>query len=79
MSLLDIVLLVAMIGCIASLYFYFKEKRMLYEFVRTSRRHHNNRKREVPMRRRSSIYLTSSIVFFCISLPLLIQKIIEVY
>jgi hypothetical protein len=77
MALLDFVLLAAMIGCVASLYFYFKEKRILYEFVRTSRRHNHNRDREIPMRRKSSIYLISSVVFFCIGLPLLIQKLIE--
>ena len=79
MALLDFILLFALVGCLASLYFYFKEKRILYEFVRTSRRHTNNREREILMRRRSFIYLVSSAVFFFISLPLLIQKIIEFY
>jgi hypothetical protein len=64
---------------VAGFYYYSREKRMLREFIQQSRRHHFHKELDVVMQKKANRYLLVSILSAFVSLPLLIQKFIELY
>ena len=77
MSLFDITLVLSLATSLAGFYFYFKEKKMLQEFMQQSRRHDFHKELDVVMQKKANRYLILSIAFSFISLPLVIQKILS--
>lgn len=77
MSLFDITLVLSLPTSLAGFYFYFKEKKMLHEFMQQSRRHDFHKELDVVMQKKANRYLLLSIAFSFISLPLVIQKILS--
>jgi len=77
MVLLNSILFILTGALIASTYFYYKEKRLLKEFIRHSRRHRYHRDIEALRRQKASRYLTFSIILFCVAMPLLIENFIK--
>lgn len=77
MSLFDITLILSVATSLAGFYFYFKEKKMLQEFMQQSRRHDFHKELDVVMQKKANRYLILSIAFSFISLPLVIQKILS--
>jgi hypothetical protein len=75
----DVFLIVSTVTSVASFYFYSKEKRVLREFIQQSRRHHFHKELDVVMQKKANRYLLVSILSAFVSLPLLIQKFIELY
>jgi uncharacterized membrane protein YdjX (TVP38/TMEM64 family) len=79
MVLLNSILFVLTGALIASTYYYYREKRLLKEFIRQSRRHRYHQDIDAVRRQRASRYLTFSIILFCIAVPLLIENFIEAF
>ena len=77
MSLFDITLVLSLATSLAGFYFYYKEKKMLQEFMQQSRRHDFHKELDVVMQKKANRYLILSIAFSFISLPLVIQKILS--
>ena len=77
MVLMNSILVVLIAALIASTYHYFREKRLLSEFIRSSRRHRSHQEMDLVRRQKANRYLSLSIVLLCISVPLLIENFIE--
>jgi hypothetical protein len=67
-------LIISAIVFFVSFYYYFKEKRLLNEFIRHSRRHRYNQDLEIPIRQKLIRYLRLSLIFFCTIIVLLIES-----
>jgi len=70
-------LFVLITAFIASTYHYRREKRLLREFIRSSRRHRSHQEMDLVRRQKANRYLSLSIVLVCITVPLLIENFIE--
>lgn len=77
MVLLNSVLFVLTAAFIASTYHYYKEKRLLREFIRSSRRHRHHQDMDGARRQKVNRYMTLSVILFIIALPLLVENLIE--
>gem|GEM_PF-2610617 len=62
---------------IASTYHFYKEKRLLREFIRSSRRHRYHQEMDGARRQKANRYMTLSVILFIIALPLLVENLIE--
>ncbi|MGZ3950850.1 MAG: hypothetical protein ACXVBZ_05615 [Flavisolibacter sp.] len=79
MVFLNSILFILLAALIASTYNYYKEKRLLKEFIRHSRRHRYHQDMDVVRRQKANRYLTLSIILFCIALPLLLENFIQAF
>ena len=77
MVLLNSVLFVLTAAFIASTYHYYKEKRLLREFIRSSRRPRYHQEMDGARRQKANRYMTLSVILFIIALPLLVENLIE--
>ncbi|HEY6955648.1 MAG TPA: hypothetical protein VI385_10425 [Flavisolibacter sp.] len=77
MVLLNSLLFVLTAAFIASTYHFYKEKRLLREFIRSSRRHRYHQEMDGARRQKANRYMTLSVILFIIALPLLVENLIE--
>jgi hypothetical protein len=79
MLLVNSILFVLTGALVASTYYYYKEKRLLKEFIRHSRRHRHHQDMDAARLQRANRYLSFSIVLSCIALPLFIENFVEAF
>jgi len=77
MILVNLILFVLIAALGASVHCYYKERKLLKEFVRHSRRHRYHQDIDAIIRQKANRYLSISRILCCIAVPLLIQNFVE--
>ena len=77
MVLLNSILFVLAAALIASTSYYYREKRLLKEFMRHSRRHRYHQDLDLVRRQKANRYLTLTIILFCAVVPLLLENFVD--
>jgi len=57
--------------------YYLKEKKLLRQFMRHSRRHTENKDIDITIQQKATRYLTFCVLLFCITIPFIIQNFIK--